>query len=175
MEVYSGFEKASGSKLNMEKCKGLWLGAWRARTDSPVNIDWSELMIKVLGVFIGFGDLDLANRRPRVDSVTKCLASWSIHSLSFSGRALVASSLALSRIWYVASLVHMPHWVLRELNTLLFNFFWAGKKDKVSRKVVVQPRDCGGFAVVAIDLKVQALLIQWSSALLLLPARGSPC
>ena len=160
-EVYSRFEKASGSKLNLEKCKGLWLGAWRARTDSPVNIDWSELMIKVLGVFIGFGDLDLANWRPRIDSVTKCLASWSIRSLSFSGRALVANALALSRIWYVASLVHMPHWVLRELNTLLFNFFWAGKKDKVSRKVVVQPRDCGGFAVVAIDLKVQALLIQW--------------
>ena len=118
-------------------------------------------MIKVLGVFIGFGDLNSANWRPRIDSVTKCLASWSIRSLSFSGRALVANALALSRIWYVAALVHMPHWVIRELNTLLFNFFWAGKKDKVSQKVVVQPRDCGGFAVVAIDLKVQALLIQW--------------
>ena len=160
-DIYSLFEKASGSRLNLGKCKGLWLGSWRGRLDSPVAIDWSNKMIKVLGVFIGFGNLDEANWRPRIDAVSKCLASWSSRSLSFSGRALVANALALSRVWYVASLVHMPRWVLRELNSLLFSFFWSGKKDKVNRKVVVQPKDCGGFAVVAIELKVQALLVQW--------------
>ena len=73
----------------------------------------------------------------------------------------MANALALSRIWYVASLVYMPTWVLRELNSLLFTFFWSGKKDKVNRKVVVQPKDRGGFGVVYIELKDQALLVQW--------------
>ena len=159
--VYNCFEKASGSKLNLGKCKGLWLGPWRSRLDSPVAITWSSGMIKVLGVFIGFGDLDTANWRPRIASVSKCLLSWGSRSLSLSGKALVSNALALSRIWYVASLVHMPNWVVKELNSLLFKFFWSGRREKVSRKVVIQPRDRGGFAVVSIEHKVHALLVQW--------------
>ena len=43
---------------------------------------------------------------------------------------------------------------LGELNTLVFNFFWSGKRDLVARKVVIHPRDLGGFSVVAVQLKV---------------------
>ena len=88
--------------------------------------------------------------------------------MSLSGRSFVANALALSRIWYVASLVHMPQ--QKELNTLLFNFFLAGKKDKVSRKVVVQPKECRGFAVVSIERKTCALLVQWVKRLVLSPS-----
>ena len=66
--------------------------------------------------FFGFGDLDAANWNPHIDAVSKCLTSWRMHSLSYRGRAIVANALALSRIWYVASLVHMPSWVLKKLN-----------------------------------------------------------
>lgn len=105
-DVYNCFEKASGSKLNLGKFKGLCPGPCN-RLDSPVAIAWSSGMIKVLGVFIGFGDQDTANLRPRIASVSKCLLSWSSRSLPFSGKALVANALAVSRIWYVASLVYM--------------------------------------------------------------------
>ena len=52
---------------------------------------------------------------------------------------------ALSRIWYVASVIHMPQRVLRELNKAVFNFFWNGKPDLVTRDVIVQPPFSGGF------------------------------
>ena len=71
------------------------------------------------------------------------------------------NALALSRVWYVASLVHMPTWVLKELNTLVFNFFWEGKRDLVSRSVVVQPTLFGGFSVVSNKFKVWSLIAQW--------------
>ena len=33
--TYTLFDKGSGSQLlNLSKCKGVWLGAWRGRTDS---------------------------------------------------------------------------------------------------------------------------------------------
>ena len=95
-DTYNLFEKASGSRLNLGKCRGLWLGSWWNRSDSPVAIDWSNKMIKVLGVLL---DLDEANWRPRIDAVSKCLTSWSSRSLSLSGKALVANALALSRVW----------------------------------------------------------------------------
>ena len=76
-------------------------------------------------------------------------------------KALVINALALSRIWYVAALIHMPPWVLKELASLAFKFFWSGKPDLVARAVVVQPSCSGGFSVVDIKRKVWALLAQW--------------
>ena len=100
-EVYSLFEKASGSKLNQSKSKGLWLGGWLGRTDPPVALDRSSVKIKSLGVFIGVGDLEEDNWRPRITAVDNVLKSWRARSLSFRGKLLVINALALSRIWYV--------------------------------------------------------------------------
>ena len=168
--VYRVFENGSGSRLNLSKCEGLWLGPWRFRPPAPpVNIAWSLTKIKILGVYIGHGDLAEVNWRPRVDAVDRCLKSWRSRCLSFSGKAVVANSLALSRVWYVASLVHMPAWVCAELKKLLFSFFWSGKRDLVARKVLIHPKDSGGFSVVSVDFKVAALLIQWVRRLVVCP------
>ena len=55
----------------------------------------------------------------------------------------------------------MPAWVLKKLNSLVFNFFWKGKRDLVSRSVVVQHPLLGGFSVVSVKLKVCSLVAQW--------------
>lgn len=130
----------------------------------PRNIAWSLTKIKILGVYIGHGDLAEAKRRPPGEAVDRCLKS-----LSFSGKALVGNSLALSRVWYVASLVHMPAWVCAELKKLLFIFFWSGKRDLVARKVLIHPKGSGGFSVVSVQFKVAALLIQWFCRLVVCP------
>ena len=91
-------------------------------------------------------------------AVDNVLKSWRARSL---GKSLVINALALSRIWYVASLIHMPPWVLRELSSLVFSFFWSGKRDLVSRPVVIQPSVLGGFSVVDVKFKVWSLLGQW--------------
>lgn len=159
--TYAIFERGTGSKLNLSKCEGLWLGAWKGRPDAPVAIQWTSEKIKVLGVFVGNFLLDSDNWLPRLEAVEKCLNSWRSRSLSFGGKALVSNALALSRVWYVASLVHMPPWILGELNKLVFNFFRSGKRDLVSRNVMYHSRDLGGFSVVSTEFKVQSLLVQW--------------
>ena len=160
-DTYSLFEKGSGAKLNQSKSKGLWLGSWVGRTNPPVALDWSHTKLKILGVYLGLGNLEEANWRPRIDAVENVLLSWRQRSLSFQGRALVVNALALARVWYVASLIHMPPWVLKELATLVFNFFWKGKRELVARSCVVQPSLFGGFSVIDVKLKVQSLVVQW--------------
>ena len=113
--TYDLYKKASGSKLNHNKSKGLWLGSWRGRLDPPVDLDWSSSKLKVLGVFIGIGDLVEDNWWPRIDAVDKVLSSWRSRSLSLRGKALVINALALSRIWYVVSLVFTPPRVMHVL------------------------------------------------------------
>ena len=67
----------------------------------------------------------------------KVLSSWCSSSLSFHGKSLVINALALSHIWYVASLVFMPPRIVHELVSLVFNFFWSAKHDLVGRTVIV--------------------------------------
>lgn len=144
-EVYRVFENGSGAKLNLSKCEGLWLGSWNGRVDSPVDISWTSVKIKVLGVFIGPGDLGEANWRPRITGVENVLNSWRQRSLTFRGKALVINTLALARVWYVTSLIHVPTWVINEINSLVFKFFWSGKRDLVAQHVVVQLFSQGFF------------------------------
>ena len=107
-ETYSLFEKGSGAKLNQTKSKGLWLGSWTGRTDPPMALDWSPSKLKILGVYLGLGNLEEVNWRPCIDAVHNVLMSWWQRALSFQGRSLVINALALARVWYVAFLIHMP-------------------------------------------------------------------
>lgn len=56
--TYALFKAASGAKLNHSKSKGLWLGEWSGRTDPPIVFDWSSTKLKILGVFVGHGNLE---------------------------------------------------------------------------------------------------------------------
>ena len=138
------------------------LGPWRFLSRFPtVNICWSSTKIKILGVFIGHGDLSEDNWHPRLDAVSRCLNSWRSCALSLAGRALVVNALALSRVWYVASVIHMPEWVRSEPRRTVFNFIWAGKRELVACRVMYHPKTRGGFSVVSVDFNILALLIQW--------------
>ena len=109
------------------------------RVDTPVAIAWTSSKIKVLRVFVGNGNLDEENWRSRIDAVERRLKSWHCRTLPYSGKATVINALALSQIWYVASLVFLPSWARAALNTLICVFFWSGKKDLVARKVLLHP------------------------------------
>ena len=130
--IFARFALGTGAKLNLGKCVGLWLGPWRTRLDAPVAMKWTSGMIKVLGIYLGHGDTSAANWDPRISAVRHCLDAWRARSLSYSGRAIALNALALSKVWYTASLVPMPQPILTELTSLSFDFFWAGKKDLVA-------------------------------------------
>ena len=35
-------QKATGSKVNVAKTKGYWVGKWKNRADKPFNNDWQN-------------------------------------------------------------------------------------------------------------------------------------
>lgn len=95
-ETYSIYERASGSKLNLSKSKGLWLGSWNGRSDPPVSLDM--VLYQNQSSWCVYWC---------ITAVENMFASRRQRQFSFCGRALVINALALSRVWYVASLIHM--------------------------------------------------------------------
>ena len=48
-EVYHRFEKGTRAKLNIGKCEGVWLGAWRGKVDKPIPIQWLQIKVTFWG------------------------------------------------------------------------------------------------------------------------------
>ena len=53
LEVLETYGAASGAKLNKAKTKGLWMGRWRGRVDSPGGLECLNTNIKILGYYFG--------------------------------------------------------------------------------------------------------------------------
>ena len=52
-EMIEIYEKGSGSKLNMQKTKGMWLSSKADQATEPVNIQWIKDKLKLLGITFG--------------------------------------------------------------------------------------------------------------------------
>ena len=85
---------------------------------------------------------------------------------------MVINVLALSRIWYVAALIHVPQWVVWEINSFIFPFFSKDKRDLVKRSIAVQPTSSGGFSLTSIQFKFWALHVQWIRRFMLQVSRS---
>ena len=158
--IYDLYERGSGAKLNRGKSKGLWIGAWKDRQDSPHGLEWVK-KLPILGGVISPEECSKEIWTPRLEKVKKRLAAWK-GDLSYQGKSLIINALALSQIWHLCSVFVLPAWVATRLDKAIWSFFWSGKRDLVARRVVVQPKIAGGFEVVDLRLKANALVLQWA-------------
>ena len=44
----------------------------------------------------------------------------------------------ISQLLYCASSIHLPHYVIKEANKMLFQFIWSSKKEKVKRTTITR-------------------------------------
>ena len=61
------YEHASGAKVNLEKCQGLWSSSLRVCSANPLNFKWYRdyLPDKILGIYFGNVDCTKINIEPR--------------------------------------------------------------------------------------------------------------
>ena len=80
--IFSKFEKASGSKINYEKTKGLFIGRLRGKRPRLTNISWISDNIKTLGVFHGYNiDTDDIWKKI-INKMKSCTQVWKTRNLS---------------------------------------------------------------------------------------------
>ena len=67
-----------GLSLIILNVRVLWLGSWAGRTDPPVDIEWSSEIVKILGVFVGSGNVEEATWRPRITALENVLFFYGV-------------------------------------------------------------------------------------------------
>ena len=152
--IIDGFERASGSRLNMAKSQGLVLGSWPSNLSEVVPIKWT---IKINGVWVGRGDMGPTNWKERVPPLLSSLDKWKGRALTLLGKVLLVNTLILSPLFYLGPVYPLPPSVEKAVNRAIFSFIWSGKTELFRRSVLVQSLDEGGLGVTNIRHKCDGL------------------
>ena len=164
IDLFEIYARASGSELNRGKSKGMWLGRFKDRADTPFGIEWISQK-KLLGIIFGYGDLKQANWNRIFKSYCLVLQENMCRNTSLYGRALVANSLAVSKIVFVAQHSILPSDFRDRFTTKLFDFIWNRKDNQPRYEPIKRTTLCaqvkdGGINAVFIKLKCDSLLIK---------------
>ena len=153
------YEQASGAKINLAKCKGVWSSAFIHRTNQLLDFNWYNDFIpdKILGLFFGNIDCTRQNLKPRIRTITNTIAAWKHRDLSFKGRALVINGLLTSTLWYTVTTLHIPAWAISKIETAIYDFFWNYKRPLTTCDLIALPLSQGRFNVHRIQTKLYGL------------------
>ena len=161
------FASMSGLMINIDKTVAVWIESRRnsqVKFIPELGLNWNPVIFKFSGVMFS---TDLHETVPinfenKLIEMRKVLNAWSRRNLTPFGKITVIKSLVLSKITHL--LLNLPDpddYFLKELNTLLFNFLWGVKTDKIKRSGVCQGYEVGGLKMDDVKSFVSALKISW--------------
>lgn len=156
-DTYSLFSKSSAANLNTQKTQGLWVGSWARRVDQPLNFCWNQDGLTFLGVRLGNTHNFLKqNWSTCKNKLSDTLSKWKRLSstLSYKGKILIANQLAASKLYHLLAVLSPPENVLNELQELLVDFVWSGKRHYVKKQILYQPPDKGGLGLVCLQARM---------------------
>ena len=149
------FGKASGSKLNKQKSQGMFLGKWKSRSDHPFGISWVKKM-KIFGITFGnVSNFEIWD--PLYKKIVNVLNMYKLRNLSLFGRACIVNVMALSKLWYLATVLYVPETFIDLVEKEIFRFIWNNKMELLSRDVCSFPKLKGGLSLTNVRIKILSL------------------
>jgi len=122
-----------------------------------------------LGTFISYDSVgnERKNFAKKVNNLKTKLAAWRPRKRSLFGRCLISKTLGLSQIIvYSASMLGIPNNYASVIQSLLFQFLWKNKPDKIMRQVLYQDNGDGGLQVTNVEIMFKSLRLGWIQRLL---------
>ena len=158
----TAFERASGAKVNYDNTKGLWGGAWKQRTDTPLNIKWTSKNVENLGVFFGNDDPALATFQNLLPKVTRSMNYWKQFRLSKLAKARVIEIFHVSKLWYAARFYPIPSLTTKALQKAFFDYVnFPFKNVTAKQEEMFKLRQDGGTKLINIQAKSEASKVKW--------------
>ena len=58
-------------------------------------------------------------------------------------------------------MIHIPEDIVTAINTLIFQFVWQGKTDRIKRDLFIQDYEKGGLKMVEMEMVIKACKTMW--------------
>ena len=162
-DIFVKFENLSGAILSRSwKSKVMGLGAWKDRSDWPLQWLQTKSELKIFGFQITATYKNTLER-----SWTKCyegfhkvLMSWSSRQLeSLVQRVEVLILFSTSKLWYKASALPLPVKFARKFEVAMTRFLWIGRLEKLKIDEIKNPLLSGGLNLPCVISKSDSLLL----------------
>ena len=157
------YEAATGARLNFDKTYAMRIGVldWVKIDilDYP-QINWVQNDgIKILGItfFNDYFQTQNYNWTTQIHKLDISLNQWKPRHLSLKGRALIINSIALSKLWYLGTIIKPLRKSLKSINKAIFDFLWNGQMCMISRDTCFLPLYKGGLGLLNPKRQIQAL------------------
>ena len=154
LDILKTYYIMSGLKINVDKTRALWIGSScgsSGKLCEEYALDWSQKSLKILGISFSplvFNIWDL-NVQEILLKIKHIFSQWSKRKLSLSGRITIIKSLALSKsVHLFISLPAPPNGLIKELESMFYNFLWNSGPDSIKRKIIVKNIACAGLRMV---------------------------
>ena len=160
LELCELFGHASGARLNVSKCFGIWLGRFKGLVlDSFQGISFQPCG-KILGIVHGIGDMHEENWSKTYEKFKSSIETNMEWKLTFKGKAVLLNSKCATKLWYVGAIKTLSSHGLDIVNKAIHAFLGNGGMAQIRRDTLEQPHCKCGIALVNIKLKLEAFLIR---------------
>ncbi len=161
IDLVERFGLASESKINLKKTHILVCGPLIDQRPDNSNLNYVIDKIKVLGVWVGNTDTSDANWEPVVNKISRTLGMWSYRNLTIKGISTIVNTLALSKVWHLASVGVPPDTVCEKIEEAIDKFVWTRKTRLVKKEILHMPEHYGGINCINIRVKAKSLKVKW--------------
>ena len=97
----------------------------------------------------------------KIERAKNILGSWSAGRLTLLGKITIIKALAVSQIVHVLTSLPTHQGALKEIDTLLYDFLWESKGDKLKRTQMINDYDKGGLKMIDIQSFNKLLNKKW--------------
>jgi hypothetical protein len=152
---------ASGAKINKNKSEVILFQS----DNNPPPFDLKDYTLKrytkYLGIMIGHDIPSNLIWDPVLNTMKAMTSLWKKRNTSIQGRVLVTKALISSRLWYIAYNQIIPEAVFKEIQEIIYEFIWQGKRAPVNHVIASRKKKDGGLNVLSVESQIQALLSKW--------------
>ena len=164
--LLDAFASISGLKVNYEKTEALWIGASKSSNlnfPSSKPIAWANEKVFALGVwFSTLEDRSLnSDFTEKIEKIRSILDNWSARRLTLLGRITIIKTLAVLQIIYILSSLPTPPDILKTIKSILCDFLWDGKGDKIKWTTMINNYAKGGLKMLDIQSFNESLKMKW--------------
>ena len=147
------FSYFSGLKINIEKTMGMWLGQQKGNLQEQLGIAWPKRHKESSIHMTKNHETKQTLMIKLINSSNNCIGGKQEIFTSWPNSN--CKTLGISNFALTSSMLHIPETMIKK-KSIIYNFIWNGRSDKVKCKIIIQDYEKGGLKMINFDIYVKA-------------------
>lgn len=164
LDLLETFAATSGLQINAHKSHLLLLGRHLDPPETHGGIRVQD-QVTILGIsfrnHMSEAQQYTLNFEQKLRTIKDICLTWLNRNLSLKGKVVLIKSLMSSILQYPCSCLPTPTRVLVEYKKIILQFFWNGRRGKVSYNLLLQDIQDGGLKLPDLATRIQNIHLYW--------------